>query len=181
MTNYFTGDEHFDDDGGILKFCGRPFANGGQMINDIIHRHNEIVKPDDIVYHVGDFFFKDPADISLISSIVRSLNGTHILILGNHDKTDPFKLVSAGFRSVHTSLELVIDGRRVIIAHDPSVWTVVPSGVIFIHGHIHKLYKSIPTQKAVNVGVDVWDYYPVSFEQILIELNLRTDKYSNPC
>ncbi len=25
---------------------------------------------------------------------------------------------------------------------------------------------------AVNVGVDVWDFYPVSFEQILNKLNL---------
>jgi len=167
MTNYFTGDEHFDDEGGILRYCNRPFDNGTHMINDIINRHNEVVKSGDTVHHIGDFFFKDPADISLISSIVRALNGTHILILGNHDKTDPFKLVNAGFRSVHTSLELVIDGHKVVCVHDSSAWTVVSSDVIFLHGHIHKLYQSIPPQKVVNVGVDVWDYYPVSFEQIL--------------
>lgn len=176
MAKFFTADEHYDDDEGILKYCNRPFANGIHMVSDIIHRHNEYVKPEDEVYHIGDFTFKNPADISFISSILRALNGTHILILGNHDTTNPFKLVGAGFRSVHTSLELEIDAYRVILAHDPSIWTVVPERTIFICGHIHKLFKSIPDKLVVNAGVDVHDYFPISFKQVLEELGLSLPK-----
>ena len=34
-----------------------------------------------------------------------------------------------------------------------------------ICGHVHKLWKVIPY--VVNVGVDVWDYRPVSFENVI--------------
>ena len=171
--NFFTADEHYDDNEGILRFCNRPFSNGTNMVNAIIHRNNELVKAEDTVYHIGDFTFTNPADLSFISSILNALNGTHILILGNHDNADPHKLVDAGFRSVHTSLELKIDHQDVLLVHDPCVWTVVPpdSGIIFLHGHVHKLFQSIPDQKVVNVGVDVWNYYPISFETILETLS----------
>jgi calcineurin-like phosphoesterase family protein len=147
------------------------------MVSDMIHLHNKVVKPGDEVYHVGDFFFSEPADLSFMSNILNSLNGTHILILGNHDTTDPFKLIRAGFRSVHTSLELKINGYDVVVVHDPSAWTVIPpkSRIIFLCGHIHKLFQSIPHHNVVNVGVDVWDYYPISFRTVLEALKNKSD------
>jgi calcineurin-like phosphoesterase family protein len=32
------------------------------------------------------------------------------------------------------------------------------------------LFNLNPPVRAINVGVDVWDFYPVSYEQILIIL-----------
>jgi calcineurin-like phosphoesterase family protein len=168
MVEYFTGDQHYDSEG-IIKYCQRPFDNRTHMVSEMIHRHNRVVKPEDTVYHIGDFFFEAPTDLSFMSSILNSLNGTHILILGNHDGTDSFKLVNVGFRSVHTSLELKINGYDVVLVHDPSAWTVIPpkSRIVFLCGHIHKLFQSIPHYNVVNVGVDVWDYYPISFSTVL--------------
>lgn len=169
MTIFFTGDEHYGDKG-IIGFCDRGYSSPDLMNKDIIYRSNLTIKPNDTVYHLGDFTFN--SDLNLIKDILKQLHGTHILILGNHDKINPFDLIEVGFQSVHTSLTLNIQGFDIILAHDPSVWTVVPQGTIFICGHVHRLFKSIPDKLVYNAGVDVNDFYPVSFEQILKELNL---------
>jgi len=133
------------------------------------------VTEDDTVYHVGDFAFAGPDRASYVEHLLRRLNGTHILILGNHDRIAPLNLVDIGFQSVHTSLSLEREGHLIVMAHDPSIWNCVANMdplPIFLHGHIHLVWKSIINKKMVNIGVDVWDFYPVSLEQILKALNL---------
>jgi calcineurin-like phosphoesterase family protein len=34
-------------------------------------------------------------------------------------------------------------------------------------GHIHNLFKTVPAKKIVNVGVDVWDFRPVSIDVVI--------------
>lgn len=46
----------------------------------VVYKWNSIVKPDDIVLHLGDFAFKN------IQNVQHRLNGVKILILGNHDR-----------------------------------------------------------------------------------------------
>ena len=46
----------------------------------LISRHNDVVKPDDIVVFLGDFAFNSP------SNWASKLNGKKYLILGNHDR-----------------------------------------------------------------------------------------------
>ena len=176
MTLFFTSDEHYDSES-IIHFCNRPFPNKMEMVSSLIHRNNEVVKPGDTVYHIGDFTFSEDVDPAFISSILRSLHGTHILVLGNHDYLNPLRLVNLGFRSVHTSLELKISGYDIVLCHDPSAWTVVPEGVIFLCGHIHKLFGTLPNEWVVNVGVDRRNYYPISFEDILKDLGLAKIKF----
>ena len=173
MTTFFTADEHYGDEG-IIYFCDRGYPNPIIMNQDIISRHNSVVKPKDTVYHIGDVTFN--SDIKLIKNILIQLNGTHILILGNHDNCNPFEFIEAGFRSVHTSLELEIDAYKVILAHDPCIWTVVPKRTIFICGHIHNLFRSIPDKLVVNAGVH--DFFPISFKQVLEELGLNLPEKS---
>ena len=45
----------------------------------LIHQWNSIVKPDDLVLHLGDFSTKKGFEV------IQNLNGRIILILGNHD------------------------------------------------------------------------------------------------
>lgn len=42
------------------------------------------------------------------------------------------------------------------------------AGLVLLHGHVHERWKVNGRQ--VNVGVDVWDYRPVSDPQILSAL-----------
>ena len=174
MTEYFTADPHFGHDE-IITYCKRPFRNSQIMTREIIKRHNNLVKNEDTVYWIGDFAMAGPDRALFVEGIMRRLNGTHILILGNHDQIKPLRLVDVGFQSVHTSLMLTVKGQKLVLAHDPSIWTVVANWdpqPIFLCGHIHDLFKSIPEKMIVNVGVDVWDFTPITIEQILAELNL---------
>lgn len=173
MTLFFTADEHHGHPN-IIEYCNRPFKNEQRMTRELISRHNSVVTENDIVYHLGDFAFAGPDRANYVRSILNKLNGTHILILGNHDQIKPFNLVNAGFMSVHTSLSLTISNYDIVMAHDPSIWTSIPgSKTIFLHGHIHELYKSIKDKRVVNVGVDVWDFYPVPLIRILKKLELE--------
>jgi calcineurin-like phosphoesterase family protein len=174
LANYWTGDQHYGHDE-IIFHCRRPFRNNQIMTREIVKRYNSIVKEDDTVYHLGDFAFAGPDRSSYIEGLLRRLNGKHILILGNHERIDPFSLVGAGFQSVHTSLIIKEQGYTIVMAHDPSIWNCISNMnplPIFIHAHIHNVWKSITKKKMINVGVDVWDFYPVSFKEILKELEL---------
>jgi len=174
MTEYFTADEHYGHDQ-IITHCRRPYKNTQLMVRDIVRKHNSIVIEEDTVYHVGDFAFAGPDRSTYVEQLLKRLNGTHILILGNHDRIAPMKLVDVGFQSVHTSLIMDIAGHTVVMVHDPAIWNCVSNMdplPIFVHGHVHNVWKTIIEKKMVNVGVDLWNFYPVSFEQILKSLNL---------
>ena len=173
MTLFFTADEHHGHPN-IIEYCNRPFKNEQRMTRELISRHNQVVTEKDIVYHLGDFAWGGPERSNYVRNILNKLNGTHILILGNHDDIKPFNYVKVGFQSVHTSLWLNIDDYIIIMAHDPSIWTALSrSDAIFLHGHIHELYKSFKNKRVVNVGVDVWDFYPIPLIRILRELGLE--------
>ena len=54
---FYIADMHFGHKN-ILKYDKRPFADTGQMDEEIIRRWNERVCDDDTVYVLGDAFFK---------------------------------------------------------------------------------------------------------------------------
>jgi len=146
-----------------------------KMNKELIRRWNERVKPEDLVIFVGDFIFKNSLGgkqgeglpIKPIE-IIRQLNGLITFVSGNHDKRNSLK----------TPIE------RLVINHAHQTINVVHSPAkvdgkykINLVGHIHQLWKikRIKTYlgytDAINVGVDVWNYYPVSLEEIMRRYN----------
>jgi calcineurin-like phosphoesterase family protein len=129
-------------------------------MNDAIKaRHNARVKDGDTVYHLGDT--KMTSVGPNMREILRGLNGYHVLLQGNHDKRN----------GVNTSLKhCVIEtfGLTILLIHDPKEAEMIMAGggidLAFV-GHVHKLWKF--KENMINVGVDVWDYYPVDAKQIL--------------
>lgn len=107
----------------------------------------------------------------VVRQVLRRLNGqTRHLILGNHDSWKPILYLDSGFTSVHTSFWFDYGDRQFVLAHDPSIYTVLDreEKTYMLCGHIHKLFKHLlPQKRIINVGVDVWDYQPVSFSTIL--------------
>src|SRR5574343_532307 len=93
MPNTFLiSDTHFGH-ANILTFQkkdGTLLRNGFKDIKDhdleLIKRWNSVVNPDDKVYHLGDIGF---TNFPYVERIFQSLNGTKVLIKGNHDN---FKL-----------------------------------------------------------------------------------------
>ena len=55
MKIYIISDTHFNHEN-IIKYCNRPFKDINEMNDAIIDNWNRIVKKDEIVYHLGDFF-----------------------------------------------------------------------------------------------------------------------------
>ena len=178
---YFTSDTHYFHKN-VIEYCNRPFASVEEMNETLIANYNNVVKPDDTVYHLGDFAF---ANESKIKQIFYRLNGKKILIFGNHDVDPRYngkKVYHDLFDETHDYLELKINGERIVMFHFPiESWNKRHRSAIHLHGHTHGSYdernKSVPNR--IDVGVDSWNYFPVSITQILerkVE-NVLPDRY----
>lgn len=154
---WFTSDTHFEH-ANIIQHCNRPFKNVQQMNKLLIKQYNSVVEQEDTVYFLGDLTIKPRSYKSALRDIVQNMKGTKHLILGNHDYFEPFDYVEIGFNSVHTKLEIF----SMILVHDPA--TAYTTDKTVLHGHVHNMWKK--KNNAINVGVDVWDYKPVSFIEI---------------
>ncbi len=164
---FFTADEHYFHANIILPtYCDRPYKSEKEMRLDIMSRHNDIVSPKDEVYHMGDFAMCGTSQWEKVAGMVSKLNGIHHLILGNHDYLKPFTYIRAGFTSVHTAFWIDVRGTRYVMAHDPSVYCMIPDNAILLCGHVHTLFKTIKNEQILNVGVDVNDFSPLSFDQV---------------
>ena len=53
-----------------------------------------------------------------------------------------------------------------VLNHDPSVRVMIPDDIILVCGHWHDVFPTFKEKKMVNAGVDIWDFYPVSFDTI---------------
>jgi calcineurin-like phosphoesterase family protein len=157
---YFTSDTHFGHKN-IIKYCDRPYDNIENMNDDIITKYNSIVKPDDTVYHLGDFaFHTHPTNVG---NILTKLNGSKHLIFGNHDRDFKGNYLKMGFLSANHYLEIC----DIFLIHNPAR---IPKNNIkqVLCGHVHQNWKI--KDSIINVGVDVWNFFPVSITQIESEI-----------
>lgn len=155
---FFTSDQHFGHNN-IIKYCDRPFKNADIMDRELIRRHNAVVERNDEIFMIGDFSLKSSMHMEYLRKIIKKLKGIKHLILGNHDSLKPFNYIDIGFTSIHTSLE--IEG--FVLNHDPAV-SCINRNKIFICGHVHNLFKT--EKNVINVSVEIWEYTPVSLEEI---------------
>ena len=161
MAVFFTSDSHFGD-APRLRVDRRPFASIGEMDRAIVERWNEVVGPDDEVWHLGDFAFGPPAE--RIAELLGQLKGQKHLVIGNND--GPATIEQPAWASVQHYAELTIEGKRLVLCHYPfRTWNRMGQGVVNLHGHSHGKLKPAPRQ--YDVGVDVWDFRPVTLATIL--------------
>lgn len=163
MGIYIISDTHFGDAGAILKYEGRPFENGIQMNEGMIENWNRAVKPEDTVYHLGDFACGMDADE--IRGILSSLNGSKRLVIGNHDtQYSAREWMDFGFDEVY-SLPVVLEGFY-ILSHEPMyVNTNSPYANIFGHVHGNPMYLDV-SARSFCACVERIKYTPVSFDGI---------------
>ena len=95
MSLFFTSDHHFGH-GGVRGLFKRPFDSVAAMDAAMVARWNEVVGPDDQVWHLGDFAVRQPAD--RMARLLEALAGTKHLITGNND--GPATAALAGWASV---------------------------------------------------------------------------------
>ena len=139
MTTWVTSDLHFGH-ANIMRFCPQArsrFNNDVTYMNEqMIQEWNQTIALDDKVYILGDVAFL-PADKAV--KILRRLNGTKILIEGNHDRkllNDP--AFRSCFLEVHPYLCITYEKTRVVMFHYPiAEWDQMHRGAVHFHGHLH--------------------------------------------
>lgn len=155
MANIFLiSDTHFGHEN-IIGYCARPFSCAAEMDEVIVSRWNDVVRPQDHVYHLGDVAMKKTQ-----LSIVKRLNGHKRLVFGNHDIFEAKDYLAAGFEKVCGMR--VIDG--CIFTHIPVHPESLGRFTANIHGHIHNA-EAYP-RPYLNVSVEAIDYRPVSFDAL---------------
>ena len=163
---WLTADLHFSHQN-VIKHCPNRAINGVFDINDIkahdewlIKKWNNTIKKTDIVYIIGDFCFANREETI---KLLGKLNGDKHLILGNHDLQWVKEL---GWESIDHFKEIKIDGRRVSLSHYPMLtFPGARYGAIQMFGHVHQNWRG--TRNSVNVGVDVFDFRPVTLPEVL--------------
>lgn len=175
MQIFFTSDTHFYHKN-VIEYCNRPWASVEEMNEGLIERWNAKVTQEDIVFHLGDVAF---CGTDRLKPIMDRLNGTEILVKGNHDRSDTAMLAS-GFSYVMKSLDLLLPlefdeskfGTAIYLHHQPILDFAETSSYqncrYHFCGHVHNKWKR--QGNIINVGVDVWNYEPVTLEEIFNEL-----------
>jgi len=170
---FFASDHHFGHKN-ILKYANRPFGTVYEMDRELITRHNEVVTKKDIVYFIGDFaFYSDPENII---EILQSMNGEKHFVSGNHDKAMYNERVmkcfqsfsKAPFKEIYVADTDARGGRQSITLchYAMRVWNKSHHGAFHLYGHSHGSLPDDPTSRSFDIGVDCWDFYPVSYEQV---------------
>jgi calcineurin-like phosphoesterase family protein len=159
MHRYFTSDTHFGQ-ATIIFMYRRPFATKDEMDATMIARWNEIVRPQDEVWHLGDFAVG--VQRVRVEALLAQLHGVKHLVTGNND---PDTTTGArGWASVQPYAEVMEEGTRLVLCHYPfRSWHDSGRGSWNLHGHSHGRMVPLPRQQ--DVGVDVFDFRPVTFAQ----------------
>jgi calcineurin-like phosphoesterase family protein len=178
---WFISDTHFSHDN-ILNFrthedkhVREGFVDVQDMDETMIQRWNEVVKPGDKVYHLGDVCFRS---VKRMHEIMPRLMGKKRLIPGNHDhykQSDyeqhfeihncwrQFKQFDQPFVCTHVPVHVdtLYEGR--FAAQGKQVFNV--------HGHIHEKTvlqpgKIKPDHRYICVCVEHIDYRPIHLDEL---------------
>jgi calcineurin-like phosphoesterase family protein len=151
MKYFFTADMHMGHSN-IIKYCKRPFGTVQEMDWALIKNWNSVVTNNDIVFHIGDFAFKN------FDAFKEFLQGQIIFIKGNHDEEN---------KIIIEDCVINFNQKNIYLNHFPDLCKAEYN----LCGHIHDKWKAkVEDGKyIINVGCDVWNYKPVSLQQIIEE------------
>jgi calcineurin-like phosphoesterase family protein len=175
IINHFYSDPHWGHTN-IIKYSSRPFSNIAEMDAELIRRYNECVQPHEVVLWCGDCTYYSP---SKFAGILEQLNGSKLLVRGNHDKPAS-TMAQIGFDFVVDELTIYIGGRTCTVNHFPYAGTEHHrggkddryldrrpkrrKGEVIIHGHTHSPKRR--DGNMIHVGIDAWDYRPASMVEV---------------
>jgi len=147
-----------------------------EMNEVMINNWNSVVGDKDDVYNLGDIFFT--SDMTKQTEVLNRLNGKHHFIIGNHDKRNRIERIFNKFASVNHELCVQHGYSWFLLSHCPYLeWAGMEAGHINVYGHTHEnMEKQIEPSlsiRQINVGVDAWDFTPVSADTILHTLSKR--------
>jgi calcineurin-like phosphoesterase family protein len=169
---WFTSDCHFGHFNILKLGKGRPFADIDEMGEALIERHNALVKPGDLVYNLGDFALKIAQRDAI--NIRRRLNGNIYFISGNHDTIAKSMPGSWVWVRPLDRIHPKIDGiPPITLCHYAMrTWHGSHKGTWHLYGHSHGMLPE-NHQLSFDVGVDCWDFAPISIEQVAEKMKAK--------
>ena len=170
---FFTSDTHFWD-ADVIGDDKRTFSSTEDMNARIVDGWNSVVRPGDLVYHLGDLTF---AYGYRLERILWRLRGAIVLVVGNHDKIGLLMNLGHCFHDVRLwKLFHRRDyGVEFLASHVPQKRDAFPGRAKFnVHGHLHGdlvMRDQSIDHRYINVCVDRRDFTPISIDQIRQEAN----------
>lgn len=178
---FFTSDWHLGHNA-VLKYDNRPFLSLDSMARALIKNYNSMVLPGDTCYFLGDMVWSTRKDHG--ANVLRKLNGSKIMIIGNHDGTRG-SLLKMGFDLVLWGATIKVGKSIVTMSHCPWINTERSdeSGEKYWHNHDKLKHLSVPKHdgyhlhghchhgkkingRQFNVNVSMNEYRPVSLSEI---------------
>jgi|SRR6185437_184765 len=181
MTTHYTSDTHLGHRllAGLRGFT-LPDGEPDVAAHDeyVITTWNQRVRPGDTVIHAGDVFLGGQQNLELLAR----LNGTKILVPGNHDRVHPMMRSIHKhlprwleyFASIGTQLSMSVGGIPVMINHFPRPgtheaygqdrfmqWRLDPPQML-LHGHTHQDTVAsvdthgVPMRNQACIGWEAW-------------------------
>lgn len=180
MSNiWFTSDLHLSHKQEFL-WGPRGFKDQHEMNEVLVENWNKVVKPDDIVYNLGDMALTDPEDA--LKYLLR-LNGKHYWVYGNHDTTKKINyfldevpnLYDIGYAWVIKNGD-----QSIYLSHYPTLTANFDEKkfsrhVINLHGHTHQRTNWLQLENPFmyHVGVDSHNNTPVHLDEVLTDIRNR--------
>jgi len=146
----------------------RGFASAAEHDEAVIARWNELVRPDDLVWHLGDVGLG--SETRVLEQAAR-LNGRKQLVTGNHDPVWPGHRDARKhqrrwlevFESVQAFAKIRLDGRMVVLSHFPYEgdhtaderavqFRLRDEGEWLIHGHTHQRDRLGPNARWLHIA-----------------------------
>lgn len=190
---WFTSDTHFNQERTFeLSRRNMYFKDLNESTEKMIENWNRVVGEDDFVYHLGDFGDYEVAE---------RLNGNIILLFGNYehndfDKDDLTEMMLAKYFYEYDyhfyGLSDLGDSflERLLMVHEPEnrqsaireikdYTSFDYSDAFYLFGHIHEKQKV--KRNGLNVGVDVHNFTPVSWDTVEFYAKAIREFYDANC
>lgn len=168
MNIWLTSDTHFDHIN-IMKYeptRAEKFKDNLHMTEKLIENWNSVVKPDDLIFHLGDVFF---CGAERMKQIADKLNGRKILIRGNHDKG-----VSNGkFRKLGFEVFNYYIINNMLLSHYPqgeiALRTAIKNRLLIgnVHGHVHSQIEGLDQSVYKCVSVELTNFKPINIREVM--------------
>jgi len=148
--------------------------NPNDMDEDLIKWHNEIVRPVDKVYYLGDIAMKKQA----MDAVMPRLNGHKVLIKGNHDIFQAKDYLKY-FKDIRAYHRLDCHWMSHVPVHPGSLGTNIAN----FQGHIHARQVLLPDGTpdsryfCVSVERPEVNYRPLEWSCALAYVKERQEKY----
>lgn len=175
MKKYYTSDWHFGHRN-IIRYSNRPFTDTDEMNRALVDNTKARLKKGDHLYILGDVSFQPLKKTAPLLREIKQMGVRMFLVPGNHDPKEIERLTEWAdedsppiWDDISPLMEVNDEGRKVVLCHySLRVWNKSHHGAYHLFGHSHG--SLIGDSQSLDVGVDCWDYRPVTLDECIVRM-----------